>query len=200
MSSETPSNNPPGGLQLPMPALGQGPIGGGAAIPRLRGPGSAGPGGGPGAAGMPQGLTDPLGFTESCLMKPLVMVPMGFAMGGAFGVFMGSWEGISPPVLLPGVPMPPPKPMMQEFRATGRQMGRKAKNWSKNFAIITAVFSGGECALERIRAKDDMWNSCIAGFIAGAGLSARQGPQAMLFGGAGFAVFSVIIDKITGRH
>ena len=143
---------------------------------------------------------DPFGFTESCLMKPLMTVPLGFVMGAAFGVFMGSWEGISPPVLLPGVPMPPAKPMVEEFRATGRQMGRKARNWSRNFAVITAIFSGTECVLERIRAEDDMWNSISAGFISGAVLAIKQGPQAMLFGGAGFAAFSYVIDKVTGRH
>ena len=125
---------------------------------------------------------------------------MGFCLGAAFGVFMGSWEGIAPPPMLPGVPMAPNKPVAQEFRATGRTMGRKAVSWSKNFAVITAVFSGSECALERIRAKNDMYNSMLAGFVSGAALAIKQGPQAMLLGGAGFAAFSVAIDKFTGRH
>jgi import inner membrane translocase subunit TIM22 len=143
---------------------------------------------------------NPLAFTESCMMKPLMTIPLGFCMGGAFGVFMGSWEGISPPPLLPGVPMAPPKPFAAEMKATARTMGRKARNWSKNFAVVTAVFSGSECALERIRAKNDMYNSIFAGFFSGAALAIKQGPQAMLAGGCGFALFSVVIDKFTGRH
>ena len=143
---------------------------------------------------------NPLAFSESCMMKPLMTIPLGFCMGGAFGVFMGSWEGISPPPMLPGVPMAPSKPVAAEFKATARVMGRKARTWSKNFAVVTAVFSGSECALERIRAKNDMYNSIFAGFFSGAALAIKQGPQAMLFGGCGFAVFSVVIDKFTGRH
>jgi len=143
---------------------------------------------------------DMFSFTESCMMKPLMTIPMGFVLGAGFGVFMGSWEGIAPPPLLPGVPMAPSKPIAQEFKATARTMGRKARNWSKNFAVVTAVFSGSDCALERIRAKNDMYNSIFAGFFSGAALAIKQGPQAMAFGGIGFAVFSVVIDKFTGRH
>jgi import inner membrane translocase subunit TIM22 len=186
-----------GGRQLPPPSL---PVGSTASgyVPKLVSPPGRPGGGGGGGSALVQ--MDPFGFTESCMMKPLMTVPLGFVMGAAFGVFMGSWEGISPPVLLPGVPMPPAKPMVEEFRATGRQMGRKARNWSRNFAVITAIFSGTECVLERIRAEDDMWNSISAGFISGAVLAIKQGPQAMLLGGAGFAAFSYVIDKVTGRH
>jgi|TARA_B100000780_G_C20994237_1_gene397663 import inner membrane translocase subunit TIM22 len=148
----------------------------------------------------PQIAPDMMQFTESCMMKPLMTIPLGFVLGAGFGVFMGSWEGIAPPPLLPGIPMAPSKPIAQEFKATARTMGRKARNWSKNFAVVTAVFSGSECALERIRAKNDMWNSVFAGFFSGAALAVKQGPQAMAFGGVGFAVFSVVIDKFTGRH
>ena len=191
----SPADGGDGAGQQPPPSL---PIGGTRSgyVPKLVSPPGR-PGGGRGSAMVQM---DPFGFTESCMMKPLMTVPLGFVMGAAFGVFMGSWEGISPPVLLPGVPMPPAKPMVEEFRATGRQMGRKARNWSRNFAVITAIFSGTECVLERIRAEDDMWNSISAGFISGAVLAIKQGPQAMLLGGAGFAAFSYVIDKVTGRH
>lgn len=89
--------------------------------------------------------------------------PIGWVLGGAFGVLIASWESMSPPVTMPGVPEPPSKPWKEEFRAAGRTMGRKCASWSKNFAIVTAVYQGLECSLERSRAKHDIWNHGVAG-------------------------------------
>lgn len=153
--------------------------------------------------GIPINL-DPWAFTESCFLKPLSAAPMGYVLGGLFGVFLASWEGISPPVLLPGVPMPPSKPMRDEFRATGRLMRRKAMTWGKNFALVTALLNGCECGLAKVRAKHDLVNPGIAGCVTGAALAAGQGGRptlsGMAMGCAGFATFSVAIEHLMGRH
>ena len=80
----------------------------------------------------PQIAPDMMQFTESCMMKPLMTIPLGFVLGAGFGVFMGSWEGIAPPPLLPGIPMAPSKPIAQEFKATARTMG--------SFLFVLVVF------------------------------------------------------------
>ena len=96
-------------------------------------------------------------------MKSITGAPVGWALGGAFGILIASWESMTPPVLMPGVPEPPGKPWKEEFRAAGRTMARKTASWSKNFAIVTAVYQGLECSLERTRAKHDIWNHGVAG-------------------------------------
>ena len=44
------------------------------------------------------------------------------------------------------------------------------------------------------RARNDIYNSLIAGGFSGAVLARSSGLKAMLFGGAGFAAFSGAID------
>ena len=121
-------------------------------------------------------------------------------IGGGFGVLIASWESMSPPVLMPNTPEPPGKPWKEEFRAAGRTMGRKCASWSKNFAIVTAVYQGLECSLERGRAKHDIWNHGVAGCGTGAVLAAKHGPQAALMGCAGFAAFSLAIESLMNKH
>ena len=111
----------------------------------------------------PPTMRDPFSYMESCVMKSITGAPVGWALGGAFGILIASWESMTPPVLMPGVPEPPGKPWKEEFRAAGRTMARKTASWSKNFAIVTAVYQGLECSLERTRAKHDIWNHGVAG-------------------------------------
>lgn len=75
-----------------------------------------------------------------------------------------------------------------------RQTGKKSVSWGKNFATVGGIFAGVECLVEKQRAKHDLWNGVTAGCITGASLAYRAGPQAMSFGCAGFATFSMIID------
>ena len=61
-----------------------------------------------------------------------------------------------------------------------------------------AVYAGIECVIEKSRAKHDIVNPVAGGCVTGAVLAARQGPVAMCFGCAGFAVFSGIIELAMG--
>jgi import inner membrane translocase subunit TIM22 len=65
---------------------------------------------------------------------------------------------------------------------------------------ITAVFSGTECVVEKLRGKHDGNNAIYAGCATGAALAARSGPEAMALGCAGFAAFSAAIDYFMGEH
>ena len=66
--------------------------------------------------------------------------------------------------------------------------------------MLTAVFSGTECVVEKYRGSHDVVNGASAGFVTGAVLAAPQGPQAAAFGAVGFALFSIAIEYIMGGH
>ena len=73
-------------------------------------------------------------------------------------------------------------------------MYQSSKSSGKNFAVVGAVFSGTECAIEGLRAKNDIWNGVAGGCITGGILARKAGPQAVAVGCAGFAAFSAAID------
>nr|GEZ02344.1 mitochondrial import inner membrane translocase subunit TIM22-4-like [Tanacetum cinerariifolium] len=52
----------------------------------------------------------------------------------------------------------------------------------------------------KARAKHDMTNTVAAGCVTGGTLSAKGGPKAACIGCAGFAAFSVVIEKFLDRH
>lgn len=73
-------------------------------------------------------------------------------------------------------------------------MYQSSKSSGKNFAKVGAIFSGTECAIEGLRAKNDLWNGVAGGCLTGGILARNAGPQAVAVGCAGFAVFSAAID------
>lgn len=80
-----------------------------------------------------------------------------------------------------------------------RTMGSRSYHMAKTFAVMGAIFSGAECVVEKARAKHDTVNTLAAGCITGGALSARAGPQAACLGCAGFAAFSLVIEKFLER-
>jgi import inner membrane translocase subunit TIM22 len=81
-----------------------------------------------------------------------------------------------------------------------RSTAAKSGGWAKNFGIMTALFGGIECIVEKYRAKHDVWNPMISGCAVGATLSAKAGPSAACLGCVGFAGFSLVVDRIMGPH
>lgn len=55
--------------------------------------------------------SDPFAFAEACVSKGAVSAVAGGVMGALMGLLMGSYQSISPPVPLPGVPDPPSVPI-----------------------------------------------------------------------------------------
>ncbi|KAJ4840497.1 hypothetical protein Tsubulata_000424 [Turnera subulata] len=121
-------------------------------------------------------------------------------MGGGLGLFMGLFLGALD------------NPIMQETM-TGRQqliyqakqMGRRSWSSCKAFALMGLVFSAAECVVEKARAKHDTTNTVVAGCVTGGAMSAKGnlfhcGPKAACMGCAGFAAFSVLIEKFMDRH
>jgi import inner membrane translocase subunit TIM22 len=68
--------------------------------------------------------------------------------------------------------------------------------WARNFAFITGVFGASDCLVEKFRGNHDVWNEVLSGCVTGAAMQAKQGPQAAAIGCGGFAVFSLVIDKV----
>jgi len=143
---------------------------------------------------------NPAKLGESCVTKLVIGTCMGGVLGMGFGVIMASFEGMSPPVMLPGEKEPPKKTWKQELRDGARKTKAKSRSWGKNFAALTAMFQGFECAVEKVRGKHDIYNSCTAGCFTGAALARQSGPQAMAIGCVGFAAFSAAIDTFMGTH
>ncbi|EGE07130.1 mitochondrial import inner membrane translocase subunit tim22 [Trichophyton equinum CBS 127.97] len=119
---------------------------------------------------------------ESCPVKTVMAGGMGFALGGAFGLFMSSGQQISS------------LPVREQLRRGFKDMGSRSYSSAKNFMVVGALFSGTECCIEGLRAKNDLANGIAAGCITGGILGAKAGPQAALLGCAGFAAFSAAID------
>lgn len=134
---------------------------------------------------------------ESCPSKLVLAGGMGFGLGGLFGVFMASMRYDTP--LSAGMPggvgsQITDMPVREQLRIGFKDMGRSAYSTAKNFGYIGAVFAGSECAIEGLRAKNDLANGVAAGCFTGGFLARNAGPQAMAFGCAGFAAFSAAID------
>ena len=85
-------------------------------------------------------------------------------------------------------------PLRQQLRAGLKDMYRSSVSSGRNFAKVGAIFSGTECAIEGLRAKNDLWNGVAGGCITGGVLARNAGPQAAAVGCVGFAAFSAAID------
>ena len=96
----------------------------------------------------------------------------------------------------PGVARTPhtARPRKNQLAHGFRDMGARSWSTAKNFGAVGALFSGIECGIEGLRAKNDMGNGVAAGCMTGAILARNGGPQAAAVGCAGFAAFSAAID------
>lgn len=138
-------------------------------------------------------------LTDSCGGKAAVGVFGGAAMGLIMGVFLGAMSDMTPPVTVIKGKEVPQAPLKEQMRTTLRATGEKSLYWSRNFAFITGVFGGSDCLVEKFRGKHDVWNSVLSGCVTGGAMQAKSGPQASALGCAGFAAFSLVIDKVMGH-
>jgi len=69
-----------------------------------------------------------------------------------------------------------------------------------NFLHVLFLFKLGILMLWQARAKHDTTNTAVAGCVTGGALAVKGGPKATCIGCAGFAAFSVAIEKFFDRH
>lgn len=160
---------------------------------------------------------------ESCYGKSIMSGVMGFGMGGLFGLFMASVRilypatSITSPVYLAnmscvtlqmsydtpfgsplqganGQPAVTSLPLRQQLKIGFKDMGTRSWSMAKNFGKVGALFSGIECGIEGMRAKNDLVNGMAAGCLTGGILAKNAGPQAVAGGCVAFAAFSAAID------
>ncbi|KAN0099643.1 mitochondrial import inner membrane translocase, subunit Tim17/22 [Hyaloscypha variabilis] len=136
---------------------------------------------------------------ESCPGKTAVSGVMGFALGGAFGLFMASMQYDTPLATNPNAAAITSLPLRQQLKQGFRDLGSRSFSSAKNFGKVGAIFAGTECCIEGFRAKNDLKNGVMAGCITGGVLAAPAGPQAAALGCAGFAAFSLAIDSYMRR-
>jgi import inner membrane translocase subunit TIM22 len=85
-------------------------------------------------------------------------------------------------------------PLRQQIKHGLRDMYKSSLSSGRNFALVGSIFSGTECAIEGLRAKNDIYNGVAGGCITGGILARKAGPQAVAVGCVGFAAFSAAID------
>lgn len=116
---------------------------------------------------------------------------LGGGLGLMMGLFLGALDNPITNDTMTG---------RQQFVFTAKQMGQRSWSSCKTFAVMGLVFSAAECIIEKARAKHDTTNTAFAGCVTGGSMSARGGPKAACIGCAGFATFSVLIEKFFDRH
>ncbi|CAM8917286.1 unnamed protein product [Rhodiola kirilowii] len=128
---------------------------------------------------------------NNCAVRSVVSGVMGGGLGFAMGIFLGALDN---PI------MQDEMSGRQQFIYTAKQMWRRSWTSCKTFAVMGFIFSAAECVVEKARAKHDITNTVVAGCATGGTMSARGGPKAACVGCAGFATFSVLIEKFLDRH
>ncbi|TMW68935.1 hypothetical protein Poli38472_001091 [Pythium oligandrum] len=134
---------------------------------------------------------------ESCAGKLVTSAAAGYVFGNLFGLVLGSYEGITPPIPLPGQRELPKVPWRESMVGAWRLTKGKCRYWGNNFVVISGMFAGIECAVEKARGTHDVGNELAAGCVTGAALAAGQGVQAQCLGCVGFAAFSYAMHYFT---
>lgn len=137
---------------------------------------------------------------------------LGYGLGAAIGLFSAS---VNPSITTePGMAH---VERVQTAREIFKEMRQTTHSYGKNFAVIGkknlllpfvescflisfninfpgAVFAGVECMIETKRGVSDWKNGTYAGAVTGGLIGLRAGVKAGIFGAAGFAAFSTVID------
>jgi mitochondrial import inner membrane translocase subunit TIM22 len=134
---------------------------------------------------------------ESCIFKSALAGVAGGGIGIFFGLFFGGYSNaVDKAVEMKG-------PTSAKLRVGFKEAAISMRSYSKSFASFGIVFTGSECAIEKIRARHDLYNSVIAGCATGAILAseptnrlipARARASQMAAGCAAMAAFSTAID------
>jgi len=91
-------------------------------------------------------LPSPNGKLENVQKNSYLCLPLGFVLGGAFGVFTAGIDT--------NVGFDPKDPYRTPTaREVLKDMGQRGMSYAKNFAIVGAMFSCTECLVESVSAS-----------------------------------------------
>lgn len=135
---------------------------------------------------------------QSCPGKLVLSGVTGYALGGIFGLFISSMQ-YDTPIHSPLNNLNPNKtfvdlPFKQQMKLQFKDMGKRSLSSAKSFGTMGAIYSGSECLIESLRAKNDYWNGVWGGCSTGGVLAVKNGPVAAGMGCVGFAAFSAAIE------
>jgi len=128
---------------------------------------------------------------ENCVTKAALAGGGGLVLGGMFSLMSASFAYEDPYIRAQqeaGMTTP------QKASKIFKEMGKNAWSTGKSFGKVGALYASIECVIESYRAKNDIYNSVSAGFLAGGILARSSGPKAAFGGGLAFAAFSAAID------
>jgi len=134
-------------------------------------------------------------FNDSCIVRFFLAGIGGAVLGAGMGVLFGGMGEMQVPE-----PNAPKIPISQHMKTYAKNALQSGKSWGKGMATFGAVYSTSECAVEKMRAKHDVYNAGYAGCFTGAALAYKGGPQAIAVGCGSIAAFSMAIDKFMGQH
>jgi import inner membrane translocase subunit TIM22 len=69
----------------------------------------------------------------------------------------------------------PQAPIREYMRSAYKSTYLKSYGWAKSLAMLSALFGGVDCVIEKYRGKDDAWNPVLSGCAVGATISAKSG-------------------------
>lgn len=80
------------------------------------------------------------------------------------------------------------------FKGALRNMSKRGPVVGGNFAVWGGLFSTFDCILNKVRAKEDAWNSIAAGFLTGGFLQMRGGFSRALSGAIVGGIFLAVLE------
>lgn len=80
-------------------------------------------------------------------------ISTGFAMGGAFGLFMSSFE-YAGPVMNEDLVKQTTK---QQIKHAFKDMGTRSLSMAKNFGLVGMIYSGTECCIESVSLNNNFF-------------------------------------------
>lgn len=153
---------------------------------------------------LPPGYTKPPAWMEfvrtapqeSCIFKTVLSGTMGYGLGLFCGLLFGGYsQAVDKAVEMDA-------PSRVKLRIGFREAGKAMNQSGRHFAYFGAIYAGSECVIEKIRARNDLYNATMAGCVTGAILASSPRtpipPKArtiqMASGCGAIAAFSTAID------
>ena len=136
---------------------------------------------------------------EGCFSKALMSGTVGYGLGILLGGFMHSMsaESFHNPMMFHSIAK---LPLWEQAKIGWRGFGPACGRMAKNFGKVGLIYSASECVIQQERGTHDIMNPVYAGCVTGGFLAMSGGPGAAATGCAGFAVFSLAIEKYMGHH